>query len=103
MIFIPGIKLKGQKISRVFLVINKVYNLKKAKQIDNMLIVNSKEILREKNLTKLKVIIQNNDFKAKRYLQISAMLFDKKGNTIDVNRTYLDYIEKNAREEVFMT
>jgi len=102
-IFYPGIKLKGQKIARVFLVQDRVYDLEKSKQKDNKLTINSKELIREKGLTKLKVIVQNDDFIPQRSIQVSSVLFDKNGNAMEVNRTYIDYLDKNERKPVYMT
>lgn len=102
-IFIPGVKLPGQKISKVFLESKRIFNLKRATAVDNKIKVNSKEIIVEPNLTKLKLIIENQDFIPKRYIQIFAILFDKEGNAIDINRTYLEYLDKDARAEAFMT
>ncbi len=102
-VFYPGIRLKGQKIKRVFLVENRIYNLEKKQQEDKKISINSKEIIREKNLTKLKVTIQNDDFIPQRSIRVSAVLLDKDKNVLEINRTYIDYLDKNERKTVFMT
>ena len=102
-IFYPGIKLKGQKIDKVFLIQDRIYNLKNIPEQDDKLTVNAKELNYENNLTRLKVIIQNDDFKPQRNIQVSGVLMDATGTVIDINRTYIDYLDKYEKKEVYMT
>ena len=46
-IFLQGIQLPGQKISRVYLSDTRIFNLQKTEEVDNHLRVNSKEIIIE--------------------------------------------------------
>ena len=102
LIFYPSLNYKNQKMNRVFFEKTKVHDLERAHEPEKKIIVNSKEIIRKGDVFKVKVVLENTDYKPHHEIQVFAILLDEKGEVINVSRSYLEYIDAGQKKEVYL-
>ncbi len=102
-IFYPSLNFRNQKIVKTFFKKGEIFDLEEKQAVDKKIIVNAKELSDDGEGKRLKITLENKDFKAHRDIQVFAVLLGTDGNVINMSRTYLEYIDKEERKVVYMT
>ncbi len=103
LIFIPSIFTGKTKITRTFIAFDNIQSLTKGTPEKKELFVTSKTIQKEDGQTRLTIGIKNKGLTPKRNTEVVAILYNKKGEVVDVAKTFIEYLSKREEKKVEMT
>ncbi len=102
-IFIPGIMTGEDKIIKTLVDFTEVKSLTEGEARKMELITTSKIPTIEDGQTRISLGIRNIGLMPKRDIEVITVLYNQKGETINVGKTFIDYIEKRGDKKVNIT
>gem|GEM_PF-4938193 len=104
LLFLSSLETGEESLKRAFVKLEKIDSLVKAAPIKNKLEIISKRFdVENNNLSKVSIIIKNEDLVSKENIEIAVVLYDREESVLDVGKTFLSYIGPREEKEVYVT